>query len=131
MEVLGFPPAVLALREAIAAADAIIFATPEYNGGMTGVLKNAIDWASREGLLAKKPAAPISGSPGALGATKAQENLRAVMGHLGMYTLARPALAIPKLHEKLENDMITDERTLKFVTQWLEAFEAWILQLNK
>jgi chromate reductase len=131
VEDLGFPPAVQTMRKAIAEADALIFATPEYNGAMTGALKNAIDWASRKGALAKKIAAPISGSPGALGATKAQESLRAVMNHLGMYVLNRPSLAIPKLNEKLENDTITDEMTLKFVKQWLETFRDWIVQLNK
>ena len=66
----GFPESVQAFRDAIEAADALIFATPEYNGAMSGVIKNAIDWASRGGLLGKRIAAPISGSPGALGATK-------------------------------------------------------------
>ena len=67
----GFPESVVALREAVGAADGIIFATPEYNGAMSGVIKNAIDWLSRQGHLGKRPVAPISGSPGALGATKA------------------------------------------------------------
>lgn len=127
----GFPPAVQALRDAVGNADALILATPEYNGAMSGVIKNAIDWLSRGGLLGKKIAAPISGSPGALGATKAQESLRAVMTHLGMYTLPRPAIAVPQLNKKLENDTITDEMTTKFVTEWLDAFRDWIVQLNK
>lgn len=127
----GFPAAVQEMRDAVADADAIIFATPEYNGGMSGVIKNAIDWLSRDGLLRQKIAAPISGSPGALGATKAQESLRSVMTHLGMYVLSRPAVAIPQLNQKLENDAIIDETTLKFVTEWLEAFRKWIVQLNK
>ncbi len=127
----GFPPAVAALRDAIAAADGLIFATPEYNGAETGVLKNGIDWASRQGLLGKMPATAISGSPGALGATKAQESLRSVLNHLGMAVLARPSLAVPKLNEKLANDHITDEMTAKFITDWLTAFRDWIAQLKK
>lgn len=127
----GFPPAVQALRDAVEKADALILATPEYNGAMSGVIKNGIDWLSRGGLLGKKIAAPISGSPGALGATKAQESLRAVMTHLGMYTLPRPAIAVPQLGQKLDGDTITDEMTAKFVTEWLEAFRDWIVQLNK
>lgn len=127
----GFPPAVEEMRSQIQAADALIFATPEYNGAMSGVLKNGIDWASRGGILAKKPVAPISGSPGALGATKAQESLRAVLTHLGMHVMSRPSVAVPQLDQKLTDDAITDELTLKFVTDWLHTFRVWIVQLNK
>lgn len=128
---IGFPPGVQALRDAITASDGVIFATSEYNGSIPGVLKNSIDWASRQGLLAKRPAAPISGSPGALGATKAQEHLRSVLGHMGMYVLPRPTVAIPKMRGKLEDDTITDEQTRRFVSEWLKAFQAWIEQLDK
>ncbi len=127
----GFPQSVIELREAVAAADGIIFATPEYNGAMTGVIKNAIDWLSRKGLMAQRPVTTITGSPGALGATKAQESLRAVLSHLGMYVMSRPSLAIPAYHQKIADNVITDEMTQKFVTEWLIAFEAWIVQLNK
>ena len=128
---IGFPPGVQAMRDAIAASDGLIFATAEYNGSVPGVLKNGIDWASRQGLLAKRPAAPVSGSPGALGATKAQEHLRSILGHLGMYVLPRPALAIPKIKDKLENDAIIDEQTRDFVSTWLKAFQGWIIQLDR
>lgn len=132
LEVDGsFPPAVERLRSAIAAADGLILATPEYNGSMSGVIKNGVDWASRGGLLAQKPVAPISGSPGALGATKGQEHLRSVLNHLGMYVMARPAVAIPQFNQKLNDDGIHDERTRAFVASWLEAFKTWIIQLNK
>jgi chromate reductase len=130
-DTVGFPPAVQALRDAIESADGLIMATPEYNGAESGVLKNAIDWASRKGLMANRPVTPITGSPGALGATKAQESLRSVLNHLGMYVMPRPALAIPKLPAKLDGDVITDEMTARFVAQWLAAFHDWIIQLNK
>ena len=131
IEAEGFPPAVQALRDAIEASDGLIFATPEFNGSMSGVIKNGIDWASRQGLLGKRPVTAISGSPGSLGATKGQESLRACLNHLGMYVLARPSLAIPKMNDKLEDNTITDEATAKFVSQWLETFRDWIVQLNK
>ena len=128
----GFPESVVALREAIAGADGVIFATPEYNGAMTGVIKNAIDWASRKGALAKKPVAPITGSTGALGATKAQQSLRLVLEHLGMYILTRPQIAVPYLDKALaDDDTIADERTAQFVGSWLETFRDWIVQLSK
>jgi chromate reductase len=128
---VGFPPVVQSMRDAIAASDGLIFATPEYNGSVSGVLKNGIDWASRQGLLAKRPAAPVTGSPGALGATKAQEHLRSIMGHLGMYVLPRPAIAVPKLNEKIKDSVIVDEQTRQFVGDWLNTLQKWIVQLNK
>lgn len=127
----GFPESVEKLRAAVEAADGLIFATPEYNGAMTGVIKNAIDWLSRGGLLAKIPVTPISGSPGSLGATKAQQSLRLVLEHLGMYILTRPQIAVPQLDKKLDGDAITDERTREFVSSWLETFRDWVVQLNK
>jgi chromate reductase len=127
----GLPESVVALQEAVKNADALILATPEYNGAMTGAIKNAIDWLSIGGVMGQKIAAPITGSPGALGATKAQESLRSVMTHLGMNVLSRPAIAIPMLNQKLENDSISDEDTMKFVTDWIEAFRDWIVQLQK
>ena len=130
-DVVGYPAPVQALRDAIVVSDGLIFATPEYNGSMTGVLKNSIDWASRKSLLAKRPVTAITGSPGALGATKSQEHLRSVLSHLGMYVMSRPALAIPLLDQKIKNRVIVDDQTRKFVTAWLEAFRDWIVQMNK
>ncbi|MEM6430046.1 MAG: NAD(P)H-dependent oxidoreductase [Deinococcota bacterium] len=132
VEVQGMPDIVQAFHQEIEAADGVIWATPEYNGAMSGVIKNAVDWASRKkGLLAKKPTTVISGSPGSLGATKGQESLRASLNHLGMYVLARPSLAIPQLDKKLRDDHIIDESTQKFVRDWLQSFQDWIVQLNK
>jgi chromate reductase len=79
-------PAVARLRDAIAAADAVLIATPEYNGSIPGVLKNALDWASRpfpENALRGKPAAVIGASTGLFGAVWAQADLRKVLGIIG------------------------------------------------
>jgi chromate reductase, NAD(P)H dehydrogenase (quinone) len=86
------PPAVAALREAIAGADAILVATPEYNGSVPGVLKNAVDWASRphrESALWGKTAAVIGASTGAYGALWAQADLRKALGTAGARVLDR------------------------------------------
>lgn len=125
IEAEGLPAAVEAFRTALEQADGSIWASPEYNGAMSGAIKNAIDWASRGGILAKQPATVISASPGALGATKGQESLRAVLNHMGMYVLARPSLAIPRIQEKLIDGTLQDESTEKFVRTWLEAFRDW------
>jgi chromate reductase len=79
-------PAVAGLREAIAAADGVLIATPEYNGSIPGVLKNALDWASRpfpESALKGKPVAVIGASTGLFGAAWAQADVRKVLGIIG------------------------------------------------
>jgi chromate reductase len=80
------PPAVAALRDAIAAADALLIATPEYNSSVPGQLKNAIDWASRpvaKSVLRNKPVAVVGASTGAFGAVWAQAELRKVLSATG------------------------------------------------
>lgn len=84
------PAPVAALREAIAAADAVLFATPEYNGSIPGQLKNALDWVSRPfatNSLRNKPVAVIGASTGAFGAVWAQADLRRVLGLIGARVL--------------------------------------------
>jgi chromate reductase, NAD(P)H dehydrogenase (quinone) len=126
----GFPPPVLALRDAVTQADGIILATPEYNGSLPGVLKNGIDWASRKGLLAKKPVVTMGGSPGALGATKAQEHLRQICLHLGMYVMPKPTIAVPKLPEKIVEGQLVDELTRKFLQEQMAQFHEWVVRLK-
>ena len=84
------PGAVLRLREEIAAADALLFSTPEYNASIPGVLKNALDWASRpfpDNALRDRPAAVIGTSTGLFGAVWAQAELRKVLRHAGAHVL--------------------------------------------
>jgi chromate reductase, NAD(P)H dehydrogenase (quinone) len=98
------PGAVARLREAIAEADAILFATPEYNSSIPGVLKNAVDWASRpagESPLRNKPVAVIGASTGMFGAVWAQAELRKVLGATGA-RVAAVELAVGHAHEHLE-----------------------------
>jgi chromate reductase len=92
---------VRALRDAIAGADAVLFATPEYNGSVPGVLKNAIDWASRPrdgAALAGKPVAVVGASPGMFGAVWAQGDLRRILGIAGARVVDRE-LPVPNAHE--------------------------------
>jgi chromate reductase len=101
-------PAVQALREAIGEADAILFATPEYNGTIPGALKNAVDWASRpreETVLQDKPAAVIGASPGMFGAVWAQADLRKSLGIAGARVVGEE-LAFPQVHEGHEPEQL-------------------------
>jgi chromate reductase, NAD(P)H dehydrogenase (quinone) len=98
------PDAVARLREAIGEADAILFATPEYNSSIPGVLKNAVDWVSRprrESPLRNKPVAVIGASTGMFGAVWAQAELRKVLGAAGA-RVAEIELAVGHAHEHLD-----------------------------
>ena len=119
-----------AFRARIAAADAVLFATPEYNRSVPGVLKNALDVGSRpygKGALNGKPAAVVSVSPGALGAFGANHHLRQSLVFLGMPTMAQPEAYLGNVaslrdpHGQLANDA-----TREFLRKFVEAFAAWI-----
>jgi chromate reductase, NAD(P)H dehydrogenase (quinone) len=107
----GDPPAsVDALRDRIAAADALLFATPEYNGSVPGALKNAVDWASRprgRAALAGMPAAVIGSSPSPFGATWAQEHLRRALMLSGA-VLVDGEVAIGKVNERFTDGELAD-----------------------
>jgi chromate reductase, NAD(P)H dehydrogenase (quinone) len=100
----GRPRAVARLREAIAGADAVLFSTPEYNSSIPGVLKNAVDWASRPlatSPLRNKPVAVIGASTGMFGAVWAQAELRKVLGATGARVL-EAELAVGHAHEHMD-----------------------------
>lgn len=100
------PPQVLEMRRRIEQADALLITTPEYNSSVPGVLKNALDWASRpagESVLADKPAAVAGASPGRFGAARAQEHVRKVLGAIGASVVDRE-LAVSRSHEAFDDD---------------------------
>lgn len=103
----GGMPGADAFMAAIREADAVVFATPEYNGSIPGVLKNAIDWASRptpaSSPLAGKPVAVIGASTGSFGAVWAQAELRKALGLAGARVLDHE-LAVPTAHEAFHED---------------------------
>ncbi|HLM87321.1 MAG TPA: NADPH-dependent FMN reductase [Solirubrobacteraceae bacterium] len=106
------PPAVAALRAAIAHADALLVSTPEYNASIPGALKNALDWVSRplaETPLRGKPAAVIGASTGLFGAVWAQAELRKVLATIGARVVDRE-LPVPQADEALDADGLPRER---------------------
>jgi len=105
IEAGGFPPAVEALRLAIAEAAALIIATPEYNNSVPGVLKNAIDWASRPpNALDGKIAAILGASPGNFGTASAQHALRQVLVTLNVLTLPGPRVLVARAPQAFAPD---------------------------
>ena len=109
------PPAVAELRAAVAGADAVLFATPEYNGSVPGQLKNAIDWLSRPratSVLRNKPVAVVGASTGAFGAVWAQAELRKVLRTAGARVVERD-LPVPHAHTRFAEDgTLLDEEVL-------------------
>jgi chromate reductase len=98
------PESVRRLREDWAAADAILFATPEYNGSVPGGLKNAVDWASRprlEGVLRNKPVAVVGASTGRFGALWAQQDLKRILGVAGARVIGTE-IPVARAHERFD-----------------------------
>ena len=125
-----YPPAAREFKAALAAVDAVLFVTPEYNRSIPGGLKNAIDWASRpwgQNSFARKPSATIGTSPGMIGTAIAQQALRGVLGFCNS-----PQMNAIEAYIQFTPDLITDdgkvtnEGTEKFLKSWIDEFAAFI-----
>lgn len=129
------PQRVVAFRAAIQAADAILFATPEYNYSIPGVLKNAIDWGSRpygKSAWEGKPAATIGATPGAMGTSRAQHELRQLLVFLNMHTANRPEVLIGAAYKAFDAEgKLVDETAAKLLKELLANLVAWTRQLQK
>ena len=130
VETVEVPRAVLALREAVQAADGLLIATPEYNHGVPGVLKNTIDWLSRPpraSALNGKPAAIMGATPGVGGTARGQSQLRQAFVFTNTYAMAQPEVLVAKANEKFDaSGTLTDQPTREFLGKFLAAFAAWI-----
>ena len=124
------PPEWRAFRDRVRGADAVLFATPEYNRGVPGVLKNAIDVGSRpygKSVWVKKPGAVISVSPGVIGAFGANHALRQSMVFLDVPMMQQPEAYISRVDALLDRDgKLADASTRDFLTKYLAALAAWI-----
>lgn len=125
-------PQVQRLRDEIRAASAVLFVTPEYNRSMPGVLKNAIDHASRpwgQSVWGGKPAAVVGVSVGAIGTALAQQHLRNVLAYLGMPTLAGHEMFI-HWKDGLVVDGEIGPASKEFAQKFVDAFVAWVKQVG-
>lgn len=131
----GDPEPVVALKEAIRRADALLWVTPEYNYSIPGVLKNAIDWASRpakDSVLDGKPVAIMGATSGLWGTVRSQMHLRQVCVFTNMHPLNKPEVLVARALDKFDDDgHLTDDTTRGFVRELLEALAAWTLRLQK
>lgn len=120
----AFPPAATAFKETIAAVEAVLFITPEYNRSIPGALKNAIDWASRpygKNSFTRKPSTVIGTSPGAIGTALAQQHLRSMLCFCNS-----PLMNSPEAYIQFKSGLITDdgEVTEASTAQFLRTFMA-------
>jgi chromate reductase, NAD(P)H dehydrogenase (quinone) len=119
------PASVLEFKRRILAADAVLFAAPEYNYSISGALKNAIDWASRpygDSAWRGKPAAMIGASSGNLGTVRAQHHLRQILVTLDMPTVNQPEVMISNAAQRFDQDgRLTDEPTRQIIGKLLAA----------
>jgi chromate reductase len=131
----GTPPAKVSLLKArIRAADAILLVTPEYNYSIPGVLKNAIDWASRpygDSAWDGKPVAVMGATVGTLGTARAQYHLRQVFVFLNMHPLNQPEVMIANAAQRFdERGNLTDENTKELIRKLLQNLVDWARQLQ-
>ena len=117
------------LKAAISASDGVLFVTPEYNRSVPGVLKNAIDHASRpygQSAWAGKPAGVIGASIGSIGSALAQQHLRNILAYLDMPTLGQPEAFIHVKDGLFTEDGQVGEGSREFLQGWMDAFLAWV-----
>ncbi len=129
----AIPESVTTLAAKIMAADAILFSTPEYNYSISGVLKNTIDWLSRESPqpFAGKPAAVMSASMSLFGGARAQYDLRKIMIYMDVHFLNKPEVMIAQAHERFDgNGQLIDESTKKHLEKLIVALAEWTRHLK-
>lgn len=130
----SYPPAAADFRAAIAASDAILFASPEYNYSVSGVLKNAIDWASRPPNMPfdGKTAAVVGASGGALGTARSQRDLRWIMSGLNVFFVNLPHVYVGSAAQKFDAaGKLTDQPTRDFIKQLLENLADLTVRLKR
>jgi chromate reductase len=129
-----FPPVARAFKEALAAVEAVLFVTPEYNRSIPGGLKNAIDWASRpygKNSFTRKPSAVIGTSPGKIGTAVGQQHLRSILGFCNS-----PQMNSMEAYIQFEKDLIDDQGnvtnkdTEEFLRKYMKEFHDFIVRVD-
>jgi chromate reductase, NAD(P)H dehydrogenase (quinone) len=127
----SLPEAVRALKAAITEADGLILCTPEYNHGMPGMLKNALDWASRPVFaspLKNKPVLPMTSSPGYVGGARAHAQMQETLASTLARVVLRPQVVIAGVNQKIVDGKLTDATTLDFC---LQAIDDLLMEIRR
>jgi chromate reductase len=129
------PDKVVDLKRRIRESDAVLFVTPEYNYSIPGVLKNAIDWASRpygDSAWSGKPAAIMGTSTGRIGTARSQYHLRQLMVFLNMFPLYQPEVMVGGADERFDTvGNLTDEQTREYVYRLVQSLVDWTRRLGQ
>ncbi len=129
------PDRVKEFKERIRAADAILISTPEYNNSMSGVLKNAMDWASRpsgDNSFDGKPVAIMSASTGMIGGARAQMHLKQIISYLNMHLVNKPEVLVTFARQKFdENGALKDEAAKGFMRELIQNLVTWTRKLKE
>jgi chromate reductase len=129
VEAEGDPAPVVDLKQAVRDADAVLFATPEYNRGLPGGLKNAVDWLSRppkQSVLDLKPVGLMGASTGIGATAEAQRQLRAALAYCGAQTMAEPEFALSRVHRVMDAEgRIIESEVVEELRRLVEGLGAW------
>lgn len=128
-DIEDLPPSVAELKAAIETADGVLIATPEYNYSVPGVLKNAIDWASRPAYRSpfrNTPTGVVSAAASIAGGARAQQHLKTILLGMGTPVFAWPELLVYRSFQKIEDGELRDEQSLKAVRQYAEGYVDWV-----
>jgi chromate reductase, NAD(P)H dehydrogenase (quinone) len=129
VEIASYPEAVIDFKNRIRSADSIIIVTPEYNYSIPGVLKNALDWASRPPTdipFISKPGAILGTSISQFGSVRSQLHLRQVLFALGVRLMNTPEIYVPKAKDLFLTGDLTDERTLMHLQKFWPSYISWV-----
>ena len=130
----GYPEAVAAFRDGIAAADGILIVSPEYNYTIPGSLKNAIDWASRPPApsFSGKPVGLLSASTGIFGGVRGQAQLRYIMFAVNAIVMNRPEIYVASAAQKFDADgILTDQTTKDLLAKYVDSFMDWVNRIGR
>ncbi|CAN5885265.1 NAD(P)H-dependent FMN reductase [soil metagenome] len=134
VEARGDPEPVAAFKRAIGASDGLLISTPEYNLGVPGTTKNAIDWASRpprDSVLNGKPVALMGATPGMGGTARGQSQLRQAFVFTNSYAMPQPEVLVRRASELFDDQgRLTDEPTREHLVKFLNAFADWIVRIG-
>ena len=126
----NLPEPVQRFKAEVAGVDAVLFVTPEYNRGMPGVLKNAIDWGSRpygQSVWGGKPAGVVGVSVGTIGTALAQQHLRNILAYLDVPTLGQPEVFLQATDDLFDDKgHIGNEGSRQFLQGWMDRYVAWV-----
>lgn len=132
IEKVSFPAAATGLKEKIRAADGVLIFTPEFNRGMPGPLKNALDWTSRpsgQHPWGGKPVGVLGASSGPRGTIVAQYDIKRMMNYFGAHVLGQPEFYVDNSDKKIADGELKDEKTREYLVKYLAAFKTFVEKL--